>query len=193
VLQEAIERSKMYNVHDHLKSLTVPELQSVSKKDNLPFGVCLFNIQYDMNFGNIIRSACIMGAERVVVMGKRKIDRRSCVGSQNYIDIVKADGLVEDTIDMNVFVDTMEKFNYYPVFMETGCKPITKFEDTHEYKYPCLVFGSESDGIHPDFLSLPESKSYSIPQRGVIRSLNVASAAAIAMWEVSKHLGEING
>lgn len=180
----------MYNVHDHLKSLTVPELQNVSKEDKLPFGVCLFNIQYDMNFGNIIRSACIMGAERVIVMGKRKIDRRSCVGSQNYIDIVKADGLVEDTIDVNVFVDTMEKFNYYPVFMETGCKPITKFTDSHDYKYPCLVFGSESYGIDPEFLKLPESKSYSIPQRGVIRSLNVASAAAIAMWEVSKHLGD---
>jgi tRNA(Leu) C34 or U34 (ribose-2'-O)-methylase TrmL len=54
---------------------------------------------------------------------------------------------------------------------------------------PLLVMGNESTGIPRDFMrkvcsAMPDACVISIPQWSVLRSLNIASAATIAMWEL---------
>lgn len=202
-----------YNVHDHLKDLTVEELQALTAKDRLPFAVTVINLDGSLNVGIIIRTACLLGAERVFVFGRRKYDVRSCVGSHNYIPIERVNGFVENRlvnpeegeINPTEFIDAvMTKHDYYPIFVETGGQDLTEFLDECAklggpvlhydgiYK-PCLVFGSESKGI-PE--SLIKACGYddvlppivSIPQLGVIRSFNVSAAASIVMWEMYKAL-----
>jgi len=46
-----------------------------------------------------------------------------------------------------------------------------------------LVFGKETKGIDPDIISENLNKTYLIPQTGPVRSLNLATAVAITIYE----------
>ena len=85
-----------YNVHDHLKAYDVPTLKDITEQDRLPFAVCIINLVGDLNTGIIIRTANLMGAEKVFVFGRRRYDRRSTVGSHNYVDVVQVGGFDND-------------------------------------------------------------------------------------------------
>lgn len=184
-----------FNVHEEYKTLTVEEIRLVNMQDRLPFAVCAWNIDGNLNIGMIIRTACNMGAERIIVIGRRAYDKRSCVGSNHYlpIDVINAYEFETKNYDVDEFWRTMLKYDYTPIFFETGGK---RFDHTYNIGYyqnmdmkPCLVFGSESEGLPPDIVNSNIANTFSIPQLGVIRSYNVSAAAAIAMWELVR--GEI--
>jgi tRNA G18 (ribose-2'-O)-methylase SpoU len=193
---------EMYNVHDHLKGKSVEELKQINQQDRLPYGVAVINLTGSLNIGVIIRTACNLGAERVIVFGRRKYDARSCVGSHNYIPVERIGGFVEEMapemqIDPVKFLQTMTDFNYMPVFLETPCKyeiGDLSWQGTAKLAHmggpkPCLVFGSESKGIPETIMS--QGLTYSVPQLGVIRSYNVSAAASIAMWEMYKAMRNV--
>jgi hypothetical protein len=134
-----------------------------------------------------------MGAERFIVFGRRHYDRRSCVGSYHYLDIDCAGGFDFDSgvYDFSLFWSTLAKYNYFPVFIETGDASseldvrddvISRIISTYGKK-PCFIFGSESKGI-PSQLLAEAKEILRIKQLGVIRSLNVSAASAIVMWSV---------
>jgi len=84
----------------------------------------------------------------------------------------------------------VSEYSLYPLLID---KTINSRDISDSYVYtkpyaktPCLVFGNENSGI-PTCLT-DKYLCFHIPQRGVIRSLNVASAAAVAMYEFSKYL-----
>lgn len=53
----------------------------------------------------------------------------------------------------------------------------------------CLVFGSESRGLDPDLLQRNRDQTVRIPMSSVhVRSLNLSSAAAIAVYEALRQL-----
>ena len=157
-------------------------------------GICLImdepyilNLAGDLNVGMIMRTACIMGAERLIIFGRRRYDKRSTVGAQNYIPVARIAGLNDDlTFDVEAFDATMLRWNYQPVFIETGGNSIDATDWKSISPKPCLVFGNEGQGI-PDYI-MRDYMRVSIDQRGVLRSLNVAVAAGIACHEVSKCL-----
>lgn len=178
-----------FNVHDHLKHLSVAELREINEADRLPFAVCAFNVAGDLNIGVMLRTACLMGAERFLVLGKRSFDKRSCVGSHNYIPVDRIGSpdlrSGDFTITPSQFKEVMEQFNYTPIFIETGGGTIENIDvSVYNTTKPCLILGSESYGIPDDIIG--DAARYSIPQLGVIRSLNVSSAGAIAMWEFNR-------
>lgn len=176
-----------WNVLDQYKNLTLLELRDVIDNDKLPYAVCVLNLTGDLNVGMIMRTACLMGAERMIIFGRRKYDKRSTVGSQNYITVDRIDGLEDDlTYDIEAFDTAMSLWNYQPICIETGGPTINQFNWKDLTQKPCLVFGNEGRGI-PDSI-LRDLPRVSIPQRGVLRSLNVAVAAGIACWEVSQCL-----
>jgi tRNA G18 (ribose-2'-O)-methylase SpoU len=181
-----------FNVHDHYKDLSVEDLKLISNATRLPYAVCLLNLEYDLNIGNCIRSANIFGAERVFIFGHRRYDLRSTVGAHHYIDIVKYDfdELTNDEVICTQFENMVSEYNLEPLIID---KTNTSVDISHPYIYkvcndkmPCLVFGNENAGI-PTCLT-NKYPCFHIPQRGVIRSLNVASAAAVAMYEFSKYI-----
>ena len=54
----------------------------------------------------------------------------------------------------------------------------------------CLVFGSESHGLPEEFLSRHAGQSLTIPMPGgKVRSLNLATATAIVLYEALRQLG----
>ncbi len=52
-----------------------------------------------------------------------------------------------------------------------------------------LVFGRESVGLPPELLSAHEERVVGIPTMGAVRSLNLANAAAIALYEALRQVG----
>lgn len=179
-----------FNVHDHYKDLSVEDLKLISNATRLPYTVCLLNLEYDLNIGNCIRTAHIFGAERVFIFGRRRYDLRSTVGANHYTNIIKYDfdELTNDEVICTQFEAMVSEYNLEPLIIDktNDSRDISESHVYTGYKTPCLVFGNENAGI-PTCL-MDKYPCFHIPQRGVIRSLNVASAAAVAMYEFSKYL-----
>lgn len=176
------------NVHDHLKHLDVPELQTLSQQDRLPWHTMCLNLTGDLNVGTVIRTSHCMGASSVLVFGRQKIDNRSLVGAANYITVEKIPALDDNLeYDPQVFVDTLKSRHLTPIFVECGGQPAhsapwATWIDAMQRRgdQVCLVMGNETGGIPSDILAtrslFANSHIVSVPQRGVIRSLNVAVA-----------------
>jgi tRNA (cytidine/uridine-2'-O-)-methyltransferase len=55
-----------------------------------------------------------------------------------------------------------------------------------------LVFGKESVGLPDDLLARYPDRTVAIPTLGAVRSLNLANAAGIAMWEALRQCGALD-
>jgi len=193
VIANCIENG--FNVHDKYKTLTVEELREVCVKESFPFRVCALNVEGDLNIGMMARTASILGVEKFYIFGRRKVDARSFVGAQNYLPIEKVAGLNKDgNLSLEMFKELVKKDNLLPVFIEQGGialeNGVVFKKDVLSDKIPCLVFGNEASGIPMEFMKHwfggKPSIIVSLPQLGVLRSLNVAATASIVMWEFSK-------
>ena len=181
-----------FNVRDDLKHLSVEELNRIADRDRGYFSVCALNIEGDLNVGMMIRTAHLLGVNNFYVFGRRRIDNRSLVGSDKYTNLHKIHGLDDSgALDLDAFQKMLDDHKLFPVFVEQGGDLIgtnQRWQDTFSYasdrdKQVCLVFGNEATGIPEEFLDL-DCHIVSIPQRGVLRSYNVAAAAGIVMWDM---------
>ena len=180
-----------WNVRDDLKEHSLEELKAVQAQDTIPFAVCVVNVLGDLNVGMILRSACCFGAEKFFIIGRRKFDRRSAVGAQNYMDIVRVNAIDDLTIDSQKVMDTITEHGYTPLVYETGGRDFREMKDVwpelnEADAKPCLVFGNEGYGLPEDLIQMvPVEHRIAIPQWGVLRSLNVSAAASIAMYDAA--------
>lgn len=187
------------NVPDDLKHLSVPELQQLTASRTFPFSVMLLNVLGDMNVSTVIRSAHLMGAEKCVVFGRRKIDNRGLVGAANYTPVDKVWAVDEDlSLQTDTFVQYCAQNAVLPVFVEQGGVNVFEYDWT-QLQFTCtqlnrkimLVLGTEREGIPPEILQAGARLGpvVSIPQRGVIRSHNLSMAFAIVAGAMVKDLG----
>ena len=176
------------NVRDEFKHLSHEEHLDLHDDSRLPYAIACINLTGDLNVGSIIRSAAMLGCETVFIYGKKKFDKRGLVGAHNYqkveyITIDLPDDLGDFPPDVNyeILIQTLDGMGYTPFGLETGGARIDQMA-FQEIVSPCIVVGNENMGL-PDYLRsrLP---LVSIPQSGVMRSLNVGVAAAIAMAEI---------
>lgn len=188
------------NVHDHLKGKSVDELKMISMSDRFPFAVCCLSLTGDGNVGGIVRSSVCHGAEEVIVFGRRKFDRRSTVGSLNYINHSIIYGFEDDNVGefdvIKFYREIILERLYYPVFIEQGGIPIQDYDweipnlSPNDGRKICIVVGNETNGIPDKMLDFfKEFPVVTIPQRGVIRSLNVSNAMNIAAWSLRMRKG----
>jgi tRNA G18 (ribose-2'-O)-methylase SpoU len=182
-----------FNVRDELQSLPLAEIQAIQRLLSHNFAVGCLNLTGNVNIGTIIRTSVLFGAREVVVFGRKSFDARSCVGSDKYIDIKFVDCLDRETfeLDNRTIVDSIRE-NYVPILVEQGGKLLPDFDWKSTIgrfpasKTPMLLLGNENRGISKDlqnliFDEIPYSDKVSIPQRGILRSHNVAVAAGIVM------------
>ena len=187
------------NVHNHLKGLPVPELKEISMSDRFPFAVMALSLTGDGNIGGIVRSSVLHGAEKVWVFGRRKFDRRSTVGSLNYIDHEIVYGFKDKdnaVFDLDKFEKIIVENNYFPIFIEQhpNSFPLHNFQWNYEAdKKFLIVMGNETNGIPVEFIDRLynrfEADILHIPQRGVIRSFNVVNAMNIVAWDLRVKMG----
>lgn len=186
---DAAPKTTPFNVLTEYQHLPVETLRDIAASRQLPYAVALANITGDLNTGVIIRTACVLGAQRVFIFGRRKYDRRSTVGAHNYIELQYFESDTED-FDWSFVLQTVRVEGYMPILIEQGGAPLYDFAPASHALPPCLIFGSEDSGI-PDAVCR-EELCYTIPQPGILRSLNVSTAAGIAMWHtmfaLSRHV-----
>lgn len=183
-------KTTSFNVADEYKTLALDELQALSASRRLPFAVALANITGDLNVGVIIRTSCVLSAERVFVFGRKKYDRRSTVGAHHYLDIQHHPTTTPNgQFDWVQALDIIRIHGYTPVLIEQGGAPLASLS-LSEHHPVCLVFGAEDFGIPAEVCAT--EPVFTIPQYGVLRSLNVSSAAAIAIHQVATQLDAIS-
>ncbi len=173
-----------YNVHTPLQDLGVEKVQKLSKGIALPFVMMAYNLHGDVNIGMMMRTAVILGASDFYLVGRRRYDRRTEVGSRNYITLHR-----HKTVDKQFFEDN----KLIPIALEQGGEALEEFSFK---KYlpdalpsgwkVCFIAGSESYGISKKFLAELGAPILTIGQYGVIRSMNVSIAASILMYEYTK-------
>lgn len=184
--QSQIQNCEHYNIFDELKSLTFEEVIKIQKDVQLPFAVAVMNVNSDLNLGILLRTAVCFAAERFFIFGKRRYDKRTTVGAHNYIDVQHIPYEIDDPFEV---LTKVNERGYTPFAIEQGGDNIYDKYFTSSDK-PCLLLGSEHGGIPPKLLS--QCQILSIPQFGVLRSLNVGAAGAIAISRCALDLNTIN-
>ena len=147
--------------------------------------VLLDNIRSLYNTGSILRTADAAGVERVVLCG---ITPRPDQGSRQRRAIAKTALGAEDSVAWEYEVDTatalrkLAAHGYQAVAVEPSREAVDLFEWTPKWPV-CLVFGHERDGVSPS-LAPHVDTVIRIPMLGEKRSLNVATAAGVVLYEL---------
>ena len=147
--------------------------------------VLLDNIRSLYNTGSILRTADASGVERVVLCG---ITPRPDQGSRQRRAIAKTALGAEDSVrweyrpDAQAALRELAAEGYHSVAVEIAPTSIDLFEWTPRWPV-CLVFGHEVDGVSSPLAAHVESV-IRIPMLGHKRSLNVATAAGVVLYEL---------
>jgi tRNA G18 (ribose-2'-O)-methylase SpoU len=160
------------NVLSRFKGLEVEEIKGTIKR--YPVGLGSYCVQYDINIGSLIRNSNAFACSHFVMVGKKKWDRRSSIGMQNYENLVHCE-------NWDALLKFLRAQNYTLVgvdWVENVSLPISKIE-----KYPDNTFflmGSERFGLPQHILEECDMVVH-INQFGCVRSLNVAVASGIIL------------
>ena len=147
--------------------------------------VLLDNIRSLYNTGSILRTADASGVERVVLCG---ITPRPDQGSRQRRAIAKTALGAEDSVRWEyrpaatAALRELSADGYHSVAVELAPAAIDVFEWTPRWPV-CLVFGHERDGVSSDLATDVETV-IRIPMLGHKRSLNVATAAGVVLYEL---------
>ena len=147
--------------------------------------VVLDNIRSLYNTGSILRTADGAGVERVVLCG---ITPRPDQGGKQRRAIAKTALGAENSVrweyqpDVRATLMELAASGYQIVAVETSPGAVNIFEWTPAWPV-CLVFGHEREGVSPELVAHIDTV-IRIPMLGRKHSLNVATAAGIALYEL---------
>ena len=151
----------------------------------LPIVVVLDNVRSLYNTGAFFRTADACAIERLVLCG---ITPRPDQGGRQQRAIAKTALGAELTVPWQHYADTRTALEsvaaarYQIVAVETSPAAVDLYEWTPSWPV-CLVFGHERDGVAPELAQLIDV-SVRIPMLGEKRSLNVATAAGVVLYEL---------
>lgn len=150
-----------------------------------PFHVAIENWQHDLNIGTVVRTANAFNAAAVHIVGRRRWNRRGAMVTDRYLHVFHH--------------ATVEDFRAWAAAEGLSVLGVDIFPDSvplESYELPercVLVFGQEGPGLSEEMREASEA-TLSIAQYGSTRSINAASAAAVAMhawirrWEFGQRV-----
>ena len=149
--------------------------------------VVLVEPEYPENLGMVARLCKNFGAELVLVNPRVEIDdtvRQRAMHAQDVLDSVK-------------IVNSLDEVDS-PYLVGTTAKLASDYNVNRAYEFPwelervenmALVFGRESTGLTNEELALCDTVVY-IPTRPEYRTLNIANAVAILLYELYRREDE---
>ena len=155
----------------------------------LPIVVVLDNVRSLYNTGSFFRTADGCAVERIVLCG---ITPRPDQGHRQRHAIAKTALGAELTVPWSYEAETGDALariaadGYQVAAVETSPQAIDLY-DWQPHWPVCLVFGHEKDGVAPDVAARIETH-VRIPMLGEKRSLNVATAAGVVLYELLRRL-----
>jgi tRNA G18 (ribose-2'-O)-methylase SpoU len=146
--------------------------------------VVLDGIRSGNNVGSFFRTCDAFGVERLVLCG--------ITGTPPAAEIRKTALGAEQTVpweynpDAVAAVAALREEGYDPIAVEQveGAVMLQDFEVARDGKY-ALVLGNEVDGVSSRVLA-ECSRAVEIPQSGMKKSLNVAVAGGVVLWEFTR-------
>ncbi|MDT0677346.1 TrmH family RNA methyltransferase [Autumnicola musiva] len=164
--------------------------QSNFKKRNFPLVLILDEVAGDANIGSIFRLADAFGVEKIIFCGTPPNFRSN--------RLKKTARNTHEYVAFEMFETTLQALEYY----REQNYSIFALEITHnslaletanfgEHKAIALVIGNEAFGIQENILSLCH-KTLHINMFGNNSSMNVAQAAAIALYEITKSINTLD-
>ena len=179
-----IDPNKPRAVVDYMKWMDITEIKKELENTKNNFGILMVNIDYDNNSGNIVRTANAFGAIEVILYGRRKFDRRSSMGTEFYMNfqqiryVEEIDEVIKN-YDLIIGLDNIEgSINIY----DYDWKSSTPENKENKIPKTLICLGQESTGLPQEIIKKCDQLVH-IPQYGSVRSLNVGTAAGIAMYD----------
>ena len=158
------------NVADRYRYWTLAAVVADLDTRRHDFAVAIENWQHDLNIGTVVRTANAFLAAEVVIVGRRRWNRRGAMVTDRYQHIRHVASIAELVASTGgrtiVAVDNLP-----------GAVPL---ETTHLPRRALLLFGQEGPGLSADARSAADLVC-SIAQFGSTRSINAGVAAGIAM------------
>jgi len=154
------------------------------KKRKSPIIILLDNITGEANIGSIFRLADAFNIEKIVFSGTAPNleSRRLQKTARNTHKTVPFE-FIEDALP---FCEKLKKEHHlFALEITSESIPLDKFEFSAEKKGVVLILGNEVSGIQKELLAISEQQLH-INMFGKNSSMNVAQAAGIALYEISK-------
>ena len=160
------------NVADRYRYWSVEAIVSDLDRRRNRFGVAIENWQHDLNIGTVVRTANAFLAREVVIVGRRRWNRRGAMVTDRYQHI-------RHVADVASLVAYARREGYRLVAVDNlpGAVPL---ERVPLPEASLLLFGQEGPGLTAAAREAAEVV-YSITQFGSTRSINAGVAAGIAM------------
>ena len=158
------------NICDYYKYWKHEAILADQDKNRCELVIAAENFANDFNISTVIRSSNAFLCKKVVIVGRRKWDRRGAVGMHHY-EHIEWSSTLEEVIQA------------YPEHRIVSLDNVPSAKNIYEYVWAqktLLILGQESIGVTQEALNCSHEVVY-IPQHGAVRSLNVGSAASIAM------------
>lgn len=171
------------NVLDRYRYWTVEAIVADLDPRRHDFAVAIENWQHDMNIGTVVRTANAFMAREVVIVGRKRWNRRGAMVTDRYQHIEH----VETPAQLRTYADT-HGYTVIAIDNVPGSVPIETFAFPRK---AMLLFGQEGPGLTDDAREAA-SAVCSIAQFGSTRSINAGVAAGIAMhaWIRQHALGQ---
>jgi tRNA (guanosine-2'-O-)-methyltransferase len=139
-------------------------------------------VQTPYNVGSILRTAAAYRVEHLWLVGATSSPthpktQKTALGSQRFVTWTECETIEEAADEV-----AEAGFALVGIELAEGAQPLPEVELPADV---CLAFGHEDRGLSKATLARCSTVAY-LPQLGPIGSLNVATAAAIAMYEVRR-------
>lgn len=142
----------------------------------------LDGVQNPFNVGSIVRTAAALRVERLYTTPAsappdHPRSRRLSMGTERYLEVVEAPSGPEA-----VAAARADGYTVVAVELADRAVPLHELDLSGDI---CLVIGNEDHGVGKATLAQVDAAGF-VPQLGRVGSLNVAAAAAVAMYEVRR-------
>lgn len=169
---ELLENGDRRNVVDQYRYWRMEAIIADLDSKRHKFHVAIENWQHDLNIGTVVRTANAFLAKEVHIIGKKRWNRRGAMVTDRY-QHVRHHPTVEE------FVQWAQGEGLTIIGIDNF--PDSKQLETYDLPENCVfVFGQEGPGLSKEVYEVAQD-TLSIEQYGSTRSMNAASAAAIAM------------
>jgi len=146
----------------------------------LPAAVLLDNVRSMYNVGAFFRAADGVGLQKLCLCGitahpPKKAISKTALGAEETV-------AWEHDWDVLRMADTLRRNGFTLAAIETSPQSVDLFHWQPSFPV-CVAFGNEVEGLHPELLAMADAH-VRIPMLGQKRSLNVATAGGVVLYEL---------
>jgi len=169
---ELLEHGDRRNVVDRYRYWRLEAIVADLDAHRHDFAVAIENFKHDLNIGTVVRTANAFLAREVIIVGRRRWNRRGAMVTDRYQHVRHVETVAE-------LIDYAASAGYTIVAVDNlpGAVPIETFAMPRN---ALLLFGQEGDGLSAEARAAVDTIC-SIAQYGSTRSINAGVASGIAM------------